>query len=97
MSPEIRDVSARLLALETVVGHLLTHMAVRDEDPARWLATRRTLALGAADRVGSTEGLVELAEAVREAVGAFFDGADLAVRIPHLAHARAIVRQVARQ
>lgn len=93
MSPEVKDISARLLALETVVGHLLTHMAVRDDDPARWLATRRTLALGAADRVGSAEGLVELADALREAVAAFFDGADYAMGIPHLAEARAIIRQ----
>jgi hypothetical protein len=93
LSQEIRDISARLLALETVVGHLLTHLAVRDDDPARWLATRRTLALGAADRVGGTEGLVELGEAVREAVGAFFDGADFAMRIPRHAEARAIIRQ----
>ncbi len=93
MSPDIEDISARLLALETVVGHLLTHMAVRDDDPARWLATRRTLALGAADRVGDAEGLDELADAMREAVAAFFDGADLAVRVPRIAEARAVARQ----
>ncbi len=85
--------SARLLALETVVAHLLTHMAVHNEDPARWLATRRALALGAAERVGHIEGLGELAGAVREAVSAFFDGADRAVRMPRIAEARATLRQ----
>jgi len=80
LSPDIDDISARLLAIETVVGHLLTHMAVRDDDPPAWLATRRTLALRAADRVGGGDGMMELSVAVREAVAAFFDGADYAVR-----------------
>ena len=44
---EIADVPARLLALETVVQQLLTHLAVRADDPPRWVATRRTLALHA--------------------------------------------------
>lgn len=83
MSPDIDEISARLLAMEAVVGHLLTHMAVRDDDPAGWLATRRTLALHAADRVGHADGLIDLAIAVRQAVGAFFDEADLAVRRPN--------------
>jgi hypothetical protein len=82
LSPDINDISARLLAIETVVGHLLTHLAVRADDPAGWLATRRTLALGAADRVGGIDEAMELAVAVREAVAAFFDGADDAVRRP---------------
>ena len=30
---EIDDVSARLIVLETVVRQLITHMAVRDDDP----------------------------------------------------------------
>ncbi|MEO9189406.1 MAG: hypothetical protein ABI224_05280 [Acetobacteraceae bacterium] len=88
MSPDINDISARLLAIETVVGHLLTHMAVRDDDPSGWLATRRTLALRAADRVGGTNETEELAIAVREAVAAFFDGADYAVRSPRPSVAR---------
>ncbi len=45
--PEIDDISARLTALETVVGQLITHLAVRAEDPARWVATRKVLALNA--------------------------------------------------
>ncbi len=82
MSQDIDDISARLLAIETVLGHLLTHMAVRDDDPPAWLATRRTLALRAADRVGGDDDMKELAVAVRDAVAAFFDGADYAVRTP---------------
>lgn len=39
------DVSARLFALETVLRHLVTHLALRSDDPARWAATRRVLAL----------------------------------------------------
>lgn len=39
------DVSARLCALETVVRHLLTHLALRSDDPPRWAATRRVLAM----------------------------------------------------
>ena len=89
MSPDIHEISARLLAIETVVGHLLTHMAVRDDDPTGWLATRRALALRAADRVGDADGLLDLAAAVRDAVGAFFDEAELAVRPPY----RPAVRQ----
>lgn len=42
---ETDDVSARLCALETVLRHLLTHLALRSDDPPRWVATRRVLAL----------------------------------------------------
>lgn len=89
MAQDIDDISARLLAIETVVGHLLTHLAVRDDDPSGWLATRRTLALRAADRVGGTDATEDLAIAMREAVAAFFDGADYAVRSPRAS----VVRQ----
>ena len=44
---DLDALSARLTALETVVGHLMTHLAVRSDDPTRWVATRRTLALHA--------------------------------------------------
>lgn len=44
---EIGDLSARLLALETVVRQLLTHLAVRTEDPPSWVETRRSLAMHA--------------------------------------------------
>ncbi|HEY0181589.1 MAG TPA: hypothetical protein VGC09_02170 [Rhodopila sp.] len=39
------EISARLTVLETVVRQLITHMAVRDEDPPRWVRTRKTLAM----------------------------------------------------
>jgi hypothetical protein len=47
---EIEDLAARLLAVETVVRQLLTHLAVRTDDPPQWVATRRTLALHAMHR-----------------------------------------------
>ena len=46
---EIDDVSARLIVLETVVRQLITHMAVRDEDPSLWVQTRKTLAMSVID------------------------------------------------
>lgn len=42
---ETDDLSARLAALETVLRHLVTHLALHTEDPPRWVATRRVLAL----------------------------------------------------
>ena len=42
---ETEDLSARLAALETVLRHLVTHLALRSDDPPRWVATRRVLAL----------------------------------------------------
>jgi hypothetical protein len=42
---ETDDVSARLCALETVLRHLVTHLALHSDDPPRWVATRRVLAL----------------------------------------------------
>lgn len=42
---ETDDLSARLIALETVLRHLVTHLALRSDDPPRWVATRRALAL----------------------------------------------------
>jgi hypothetical protein len=38
------EIAARLTVLETVVKQLLTHLAVRDDDPALWVQTRKTLA-----------------------------------------------------
>ncbi len=73
--PESDDISARLTVLETVVRQLLTHLAVRDEDPARWVSTRKVLALSAIDK---TPGLpVERVERIRHAVAGFFDPAEL--------------------
>ncbi len=41
------DISARLTALETVVSQLITHLAVRSDDPSGWVETRKVLALSA--------------------------------------------------
>jgi hypothetical protein len=41
------DFAARLTVLETVVKQLLTHLAVRNDDPALWVQTRKTLARAA--------------------------------------------------
>ncbi len=46
---EMDEISARLSAIETVVGQLITHLAVRADDPARWISTRKVLALRALD------------------------------------------------
>jgi hypothetical protein len=42
---ETEDLSARLAALETVLRHLVTHLALHSDDPPRWVATRRVLAM----------------------------------------------------
>jgi hypothetical protein len=35
--------------MEAVVGQLITHLAVRTDDPAQWVSTRKVLALRAVD------------------------------------------------
>ena len=52
---EIDEISARLSAMETVVSQLITHLAVRADDPARWVSTRKVLALRALDHHGAAE------------------------------------------
>lgn len=42
---ETDDLSARVAALETVLRHLVTHLALHSDDPPRWVATRRVLAM----------------------------------------------------
>lgn len=79
MSVELDDLSARLLAIEAVVGHLVVHLAVRDEDPPRWLATRKALALHAADSFAADGAADGLAHAMSEAVAAFFEDVERAV------------------
>lgn len=69
---EIDEISARLTVLETVVRQLLTHMAVRDDDPPRWVQTRKTLAMSMIDPDGS-----ERAALLHEAMAEFFDQAEL--------------------
>lgn len=69
---EIDEISARLTVLETVVRQLITHMAVRDEDPSGWVQTRRTLAVGAIDADGPRQ-----AALLNDAMAEFFDQAEL--------------------
>jgi len=69
---ESDDVSARLTVLETVVRQLITHMAVRDDDPARWVQTRKTLAMSAIDADGPAH-----AALLHDATAGFFDQAEL--------------------
>lgn len=89
MSPDLQEISARLLALETVLGHLVSHMAVRDDDPSRWLATRKVLALHAADSIERDSGAEGLAQAMSDAIAAFFDDVERAVcRMPGAAQTR---------
>jgi hypothetical protein len=75
MMSEIDEISARLTVLETVVKQLITHMAVRDEDPAGWVQTRKTLAMSAID--GETS---RLAARLYGATEAFFDQAEAVAR-----------------
>jgi hypothetical protein len=52
---EIDEISARLTVLETVVRQLITHKAVRADDPAGWVQTRRTLAMSAIEPDGPVQ------------------------------------------
>jgi hypothetical protein len=71
---EIDDLSARLTALETVIGHLITHMAVRDDDPPRWVETRRVLALHALrDHPLPAIGDKAFVDSVQTAIAGLFD------------------------
>lgn len=79
MSPGFEELSARLLAMETVLGHLVVRLAVRDDDPLQWLATRRILALRAAQDVEQQSGADFLAHAVSDAIVEFFDGVERAI------------------
>jgi len=68
---EIDNVSARLTVLQTVVRQLITHMAVRDDDPPGWVQTRKTLAMSAIDADGPME-----AALLKDAMAEFFDQAE---------------------
>jgi hypothetical protein len=74
--PEIDDISARLTVLETVVRQLITHLAVRTDDPIRWVQTRKVLALSAIPKPHDMP--VERIDRIRHAVAGFFDPAELA-------------------
>jgi hypothetical protein len=69
---EIDEISARLTVLETVVKQLITHMAVRDDDPPRWVQTRKTLAMSTIDVEGPRH-----AALLQDAMADFFDQAEL--------------------
>jgi hypothetical protein len=68
---EIDDVSARLIVLETVVKQLITHMAIRDDNPERWVQTRKTLAMSVIDAEGPVP-----AALLHDAMAEFFDQAE---------------------
>jgi hypothetical protein len=73
---EIDEISARLTVLETVVKQLITHMAVRDDDPARWVQTRKTLAISAIGAEGA-----RLTARLHGATDAFFDQPEAVARL----------------
>jgi hypothetical protein len=76
--PEIEEIAARVAVLETVMRQLLTHMAVRAEDPPRWIETRRVLASSAlASDADRTRGQGAL---LHEAIAGLFDQAELVAR-----------------
>lgn len=60
------------------MGQLMVRLAVHDEDPRRWIVTRRALALNA---VHAADGATDdgLAPAVAQAIVHFFDGVERAV------------------
>lgn len=87
---ETDDLSARLAVLETVVRQLVTHLAVRSDDPPRWVATRKVLALDAVERgltdPGRTSDHIldrkrehprQRAERLRHAIDGFFGEVEL--------------------
>ena len=76
---ETDELCARVAALETVLRQLLTHLAVRSDDPPGWLATRRTLALHATQErpVDADEPTARAyAARVAQAIAGFFDQAE---------------------
>lgn len=73
--PDSDDIAARLTVLETVVKQLITHMAVRDEDPERWVQTRKTLAMSVIDADAPRQ-----AARLHGATEAFFDQAEVVAR-----------------
>ena len=72
---EIDEISARLTVLETVLRQLITHMAVRDEDPPGWVQTRKTLAMSAIEGESSAD-----AALLHVATAEFFDPAETVAR-----------------
>ncbi len=72
---EIDEISARLTVLETVVRQLITHMAVRADDPLGWVGTRKTLAISALAAKGPRS--LEQTALLRDAVADFFGRAEV--------------------
>ncbi|HXT81532.1 MAG TPA: hypothetical protein VN702_18350 [Acetobacteraceae bacterium] len=65
---EIDDLMTRVAVLETVVRQLVTHLAVRADDPPGWVETRKVLALSAIQEFRA----IPMSRA-RDAVAGFFD------------------------
>jgi hypothetical protein len=67
---EMDEISARLTVLETIMQQLITHMAVRADDPPRWVQTRRVLAARALDADNHSLRQTAL---IRDAISLVFD------------------------
>jgi hypothetical protein len=67
---EIDNISARLFVLETVAQQLITHLAIRADDPPGWVQTRKVLALNALEQNHYLDGDPS---DIRAAVAGFFD------------------------
>jgi hypothetical protein len=67
------ELAAHICALETVVSQLITHLAVRSDDPAGWVQTRKVLALSA---INDPVRPVPRIGLVRDALTGFFDQAE---------------------
>ena len=74
---EINEISARLTVLETVVRQLITHLAVRADDPPRWIKTRKVLALNALD---ADQPSPERTEQMHDALAGLLDQAEHVAR-----------------
>lgn len=72
---EIEELSARLTVLETVVRQLVTHLAVRADNPLDWVQTRKMLALTAVSSMEADDPDPQQRQAarVRDAVQYFFE------------------------
>lgn len=87
MPLELEVLSARIVALETVLGHLVTHLAAHADDPARWVSTRKTLALHAVRSAGADQDsqphLRSATDALCGAITEFFDPVEHALGTEH--------------
>lgn len=70
--PAMDNVAARLTVLETVLRQLVTHLAIRTDDPPGWVRTRKVLALTAIESAHAGPGPDEMAP-MRSAVSELFD------------------------